>query len=98
MNEILNADDTMLAQLLFNDGVVSYGNALLVDLAIATLVDQLPHTLQIWVPKKKNKLLPIIQKWCKTGFSTCSDWLQNKSHLFVCLIGCFLLLLLFFHS
>lgn len=52
VDEILNADDTTLAQLLLDDGVVSDGNALFVDLAIAALVDQLPHTLQIWVSKR----------------------------------------------
>ena len=57
MDEILNADDTKLAQLLFNDRVVSDGNTLFVDLAMAALVDQLSHTLQIWVPKKKKQLL-----------------------------------------
>ena len=57
MDEILNADDTILAQLLLNDCVVSDGNTLFVDLAMATLVDQLSHTLQIWIPKIQNKLL-----------------------------------------
>jgi len=58
----------MLAQLLLNDGVVSDGNALLVDLAIAALVDQLSHTLQIWVPKNQTKLLFVIhlvQDWVR---------------------------------
>ena len=61
MDEILNADDTILAQLLLNDWIVSDGNTLFVDFAMATLVDQLSHTLQIWVPKIQNKLLFVIQ-------------------------------------
>lgn len=54
MNEILYADDAILAQLLFNDGVVSNGNALFVHFTITTLVDQLTHTLQIWVSTNKS--------------------------------------------
>ena len=45
VNEILHADDVELAQLILNDGVVSYSNTHSVHFAIATLVDQFPHTL-----------------------------------------------------
>lgn len=51
MDEIFYADDSKLAQLLLDDGVVCDGDTLFVDLAVATLVDQLSHTLQIWVSK-----------------------------------------------
>lgn len=86
MDEILNADDTMLAQLLLNDCIVSDGNTLFVDLSMATLVDQLSHTLQIWVPKNQNKLLFVIhlaQHWVPRML-----WLA-KGHF------CFLLCCLF---
>lgn len=66
MDEILNADDTILAQLLLNDCIVSDGNTLFVDLSMATFVDQLSHTLQIWVPKNQNKLL----LFCNTSRTT----------------------------
>ena len=66
VDEILNADDTTLAQLLLNDCIVSDGNTLFVDLSMATLVDQLSHTLQIWVPKNQNKLL----LFCNTSRTT----------------------------
>ena len=47
MNEILNTEDVVFAEGLFNDGVVGKGNALLVDLAVAALVDQLPDGFNI---------------------------------------------------
>ena len=49
VDKIFNTDDAILAQLLLDDGVVCDGYALFVDLAMATLVNQLSHTLQIWV-------------------------------------------------
>lgn len=53
VNEILYTDDTMLSQLLLNDRVVCDCNTLFVHFAVATLVHQLTHTLQIWVSTKK---------------------------------------------
>uniref|UniRef100_A0A0A9DH84 60S ribosomal protein L7-2 n=1 Tax=Arundo donax TaxID=35708 RepID=A0A0A9DH84_ARUDO len=52
MNKILNADDVMLAQALLDNLVVGQRNPLLVQLAVASLVDQLPDTLQVRVPKQ----------------------------------------------
>ena len=49
VNEILHADNAVLAEVLLNDGVVSQGNALLVDLSVSTLVDQLLDGLQVGV-------------------------------------------------
>lgn len=40
VDKVLNAEDVILAKLLLDDSVVSKGNALLVDLAVSTLVDQ----------------------------------------------------------
>lgn len=78
MDEILNADDTILAQLLLNDCIVSDGNTLFVDLSMATLVDQLSHTLQIWVPKNQNNYyLSYISH--NTGFHACFGWLKDTS-------------------
>lgn len=60
MNQILYADDTMFSQLLFNDGIICDGSTLFVHFTITTLVNQLTHTLQVWVPAnkicKKNQL------------------------------------------
>ena len=49
VDEILDTDNAVLAQALLNDGVVGQRDALLVDLAIATLVDELLDTLQVGV-------------------------------------------------
>jgi hypothetical protein len=49
VDEILHADDTVLAEVLLNDGVVGQGNTLLVDLSVTTLVDKLLDGLQVGV-------------------------------------------------
>lgn len=49
VDEILNADNAVLAEGLLDNGVVSEGNALLVDLSVATLVDELLDGLQVGV-------------------------------------------------
>lgn len=45
MNQILHADNSVLAEVGFNESVVCESNALLVNLAIATLIDELPDGL-----------------------------------------------------
>lgn len=40
VDKVLNAEDVILAKLLLDDRVVGEGDALLVDLAVSTLVDQ----------------------------------------------------------
>ena len=47
VHEILNGEDVVLAESLLNDGVVGEGDALLVDLAVAALVDKLTDGLQV---------------------------------------------------
>lgn len=47
VDKILDGEDVELAESLLNDGVVGKGNALLLDLSISTLVDQLAHRLEI---------------------------------------------------
>lgn len=49
MDEILHADNAVLAEVLLNDGVVGQGNALLVDLSVTALVDELLDALQVGV-------------------------------------------------
>jgi hypothetical protein len=49
VDQVLNADDTVLAEATLNDGVVGESNALLVDLSISTLVDELTDGLQVGV-------------------------------------------------
>ena len=47
MDEVLNGEDVIFAKGLFDDGVVGKGDALLVDFAIATLVNQFTDRLQV---------------------------------------------------
>jgi len=49
VDEILNADNAVLAEVLLDDGVVGDGNTLLVDLAVSTLVDELLDALEVGV-------------------------------------------------
>lgn len=49
VDEILNADDAVLAEVGLNDGVVGEGNTLLLDLSVSTLVDELLDGLQVGV-------------------------------------------------
>lgn len=49
VDEILDADDAVLAKVLLDDGVVGKRQALLVDLAISTLVDELADRLEVGV-------------------------------------------------
>lgn len=49
VDEILKADDAVLAEVLLNDGVVGKSDALLVDLAVSTLVDELLDGLEVGV-------------------------------------------------
>ncbi len=49
VNQILNTDDIVLAQALFNDGIACDGESLLLDLGEAALVDELAHGLKVGV-------------------------------------------------
>ncbi len=49
VDDVLNANDTLFAQRLLDDRVVSESDTLLVHLSETTLVDQLSDALQIWV-------------------------------------------------
>jgi hypothetical protein len=47
VDEVLNTEDVVLAERLLDDSVVREGDALLVDLAVPALVDQLPDGFNI---------------------------------------------------
>ena len=47
MDQVLNAEDVVLAEALLDDLVVGEGDALLVDLAVSALVDQLTDRLEV---------------------------------------------------
>jgi len=49
VDEVLHADDAVLAKVVLDDGVVSERETLLVDLAISALVDKLANRLEIGV-------------------------------------------------
>ena len=49
VDQILHTDDTVFAKAVLDDGVVGKSNALLIDLSISTLVDELTDSLEVWV-------------------------------------------------
>ena len=49
VDQVFHADNAVLAEVLLNDLVVGKGNALLVDLSVATLVDELTDGLEVGV-------------------------------------------------
>lgn len=49
MDQILHADDTILAEVVLDELVVGERDALLVDLAVSALVHKLAHSLQVRV-------------------------------------------------
>jgi len=49
VDEVLHADNAVLAEVLLNDGVIGEGDALLVDLTITTLVDEVLDGLEVGV-------------------------------------------------
>jgi hypothetical protein len=49
VDQVLHADNAVLAEVGLNDGVVGESNALLVDLSISSLVDKLANRLQVGV-------------------------------------------------
>lgn len=49
VDQILDANNTVLAKAVLDDRVVGESNALLVDFTISTLVDELANCLQVWV-------------------------------------------------
>lgn len=52
VDEILNGKDIIFAESLLDNGIVCERNALFVDLAVTTLVDQFTHGLQIRFAKE----------------------------------------------
>jgi hypothetical protein len=49
VDQVFHADNAVLAEILLDDGVVGKGNALLVDLSISSLVDELFDALQVGI-------------------------------------------------
>lgn len=49
VDQVLHADNAVLAEVLLDDGVVGKGDALLVDLGVTALVDELADGLQVGV-------------------------------------------------
>ncbi len=54
MNEILDGEDVILAKRSLDDLVVGERNALLVDLAVSALVDQLADGLEVGLAVNNN--------------------------------------------
>ena len=49
VNQVFHADNAVLAQLLLNEGVLGKRDALLVDLAVTTLVDEFTNRLEVGI-------------------------------------------------
>ena len=49
VDQVLHTDDSVLAQVVFDESIVSQRDALLLDLAVSTLVDQFANGLQVGV-------------------------------------------------
>ena len=49
VDQILHADNAVLAQVGLDDRVVGEGNALLIDLSVSTLVDEFTNRLEVGV-------------------------------------------------
>ena len=56
VDEVLHADDAVLAEVLLDDGVVGQGDALLVDLSVTALVDELTDSLEVGVTPGDERL------------------------------------------
>jgi hypothetical protein len=56
VDEVLHADDAVLAEVLLDDGVVGERDALLVDLAVSALVDELLDGLEVGVTVRDPRL------------------------------------------
>jgi hypothetical protein len=51
VNEIFYGENFVFAERLLDDGVVGKGNTLLVDLAVAALVNEFTDGLDVWLAK-----------------------------------------------
>lgn len=49
VDQVLHADNAVLAQVGLNDRIIGEGDALLVDLSVATLVDEFTNRFQVGV-------------------------------------------------
>ena len=56
VDQVLHADNAVLGKVLLDDGVVGEGNALLVDLGVSALVDELADRLQVGVTVGDERL------------------------------------------
>ena len=56
VDEVLNADDAVCAEVFFNDGVVGERDALLVNFSIAALVNELADSLEVGVAVGDERL------------------------------------------
>ena len=52
MNQVLDTDNSKLSKIFFDQRVICNRDALLVNLDIATLIDKLTYTLEVWVSEK----------------------------------------------
>jgi hypothetical protein len=86
VDKILNGEDIVLAKSLLNDLVVGEGYALLVDFAVAALIDQLTNRLEVRLAALTsdrvstfavNEHIPI----CDVGLNKTEHLLSSPCHL-----------------
>ncbi len=56
MNKIFDRDDVVLAERPLNHTVVREGDTLLVDLAVAALINKLADSLQVWLASNEIRV------------------------------------------
>ena len=81
VDEILHADDAVLAKVGLDDGVVGKSNALLLDLSVSALVDELADGLQVGVTISDpwlDNLEHLESSLCKTDEDTVVDLEQTE--------------------
>ena len=79
MHEVLNAEDVVLAEVLLDDLVVGEGDALLVDLAVSALVDQLADGLEVGLAVYNISAASLHDLGCDAP--VCDVWLNKTEHV-----------------
>ena len=81
VNQVLHTDNAVFAEVLFDQLIVSQGDALLIDLAVATLVDELADGFEVrvavgdvWVDNGEH----FLRGFCEADEDTVVDLEETK--------------------
>lgn len=83
MNEIFYGENVDLSEGTFNDGVVGEGDALLVDLAIAALVNQFANCFEVGLAMTRSQEKNMVDR-ANRYIPVCDVWLYQTEHLLGC--------------